>query len=699
MNIKKYIMQGLLPLLAAGFICTSVISCSEEEVPNNMAPTLNVSAVSNALRTSAILSGSISGQTSQIKDFGFEYSTSQDFPSDKTSKISMSEEGATSSLSTQVKNLTPNERYYYRMYATTGVTNIYSAVQDFRTTNMSAAQMSAMTVDSIGENYARFSFTIEDIGNEVLIECGVSYKKSDSKAFIPVAIDNPTSGTQCVVEITDLDPDTDYNFRPYAKNAADREATTGSIEGFGTTITQKTAALLSASVETGVVDEGDIKITSVRMTGTIQSAVGSNGVINECGFVYSLTNSLPTYNSDSKIINDATGINVTTKPYTYSGDITGLSQSTHCYVRAYARNTVTGEERIAYGTVREITTAQLKKPVVEINSEGITTTATTIKVSATITNYDANALVEKGIIWSKTQGDLSLADAKTAKTYQVVTTGENQIVATIEGLDINTSYFIRAYAVYKSGEIMETGYTSSSNQTRTDGFILPNIDLETNQDQVEFGSIELVGKISSSGNTTITERGFVVSSISSEPTLENYEKTAKSNESFTSTITGLKPQTWYYARAYVKCELAGRKETTYGGWGSFYTYDFDRPSFSSMEYVETTASSVTIKNNVTPGKDGTIVARGFCVRVDDEKHLAPTVDDIKVEEAVTDATTGNTYTLTLSNLVSGITYYVQPYVIVQIGSEKHVCYRHSIEAFVTKRIPGQDDNVSPDKKD
>lgn len=683
MKIKNYIIQGLFPLFAAGmFIVPVLSSCEEDDAPANTAPTLTVQEVTNALRTSATLTGSISGETSLLKEYGFDYSTSQDFPSDRTTRVSRTNSGDLSFLSVQVKDLTPNERYYYRLYASTGVSTgactVYSDTQDFRTANMSAPQISDLTVDSIGEQYARLIFQVEDYGNEVLIECGVSYKKSDSKTFIPVASEEITTDDRYVIEITDLEADTQYDFRPYAKNAQDKDATTGSIEGYGNILTQKTGALLSASVETGTIDEGDISITSVKVAGTILSAVGSNGAIDECGFVYSQTNPLPTYNSDSRLVHQAENINVSGSRYTYTEEITDLLQKTLYYVRAYAKNTVDGEERISYGTTREITTNQLNTPILEFVRKGdggfdFTSTATSLTVKATITNYDANALIEKGVIWSRSNGALSLEEAKAAGTYQAVTTGENAIVATISGLEMASGYYVRAYAVYKSGDLTETGY-SDYTHISTEGFNLPSLELEINNEKVTYNSVELTGKIPYPGNANITERGFVLSHNLSEVTLENCDKSVKADKNFIATITGLTYQKNYYVRAYVKCELGGRAETVYSGWNNFQTRDIDRPTFDAFE-SSATLSSLNLTVTIEPGKQGTIVKRGFCAVLNENNAPEPTINDaLKTEEAVT-AASDKTYKAELKGLLFGTGYRVRAYAVVRLeDGEQLVCY-------------------------
>lgn len=676
MKIKNYIIQGLFPLFAAGmFIAPLLSSCEEDDAPTNTAPTLTVQEVANALRTSATLTGTISGETSLLKEYGFDYSTSQDFPSDRTTRVPMTDSGNPSSLSVQVKDLTPNERYYYRLYASTGASTVYSDTQDFRTANMSAPQISDLTVDSIGEQYARFIFQVEDYGNEVLIECGVSYKKSDSKTFIPIASEEITTDDRYVIEITDLEADTQYDFRPYAKNAQDKDATTGSIEGYGNILTQKTEAMLSASVETGAIDEGDISITSVKVAGTILSAVGSNGAIDECGFVYSRTNPLPTYNSDNRLVHQEEDINVSRDEYTYTEEITDLLQNTLYYVRAYAKSTVDGKERISYGTAYEFTTKQLNTPVLEFiykgdNSLDYTRTATSLTVKATITNYDANALIEKGVIWSRSIGELSLEDAKTAGTYQAVTTGENAIVATIKDLEMDCTYYIRAYAVYKSGDLTEIGYAQSV-VLRTDGFNLPSLEAEANTQKLTYNSIELIGKIPNPGNANITERGFVLSSKNSEVTLENCEKSVKAEKDFIVTMTGLKYQTEYYVRAYAKCTLGGRTETAYSGWISFRSQDCPGVEFSYGE-CSATATTLNIKATISNYNANTLVEKGVI--------WSKTQSDL----SLADAKKANTYkavtggesqiAATIEGLELGNSYYVRAYIVYKSGDATETGY-------------------------
>ena len=147
----------------------TVMACTEEE-PVNMPPSLKLYDVTNVMRTSATFSGSISGNLNHIKAYGFQYSLSEEFSSSMTKEIQVDENPSTGVIEQKITGLEGGERYYYRMYASTGASKVYSAPDFFQTERSSAPIMSALVVDSIGENMARFKCTIEDIGDEYLID-------------------------------------------------------------------------------------------------------------------------------------------------------------------------------------------------------------------------------------------------------------------------------------------------------------------------------------------------------------------------------------------------------------------------------------------------------------------------------------------------------------------------------------------------
>ena len=471
---------GVIALLLSTFI-----ACSEEE-PINMAPTFNLNEVSNIMRTSVTFSGNISGDVSIITEYGFQYSLTEDFSSNLTWEEKVGDTPTSGLCQATIKGLDANERYYYRMYASTGASKVYSNFEYFQTIASSAPMLSSLIVDSIGENMVRLKCSIEDVGDEYLLEYGVGYKKLSEKTYVPVASDSVISQTNngtvetFYVEISGLDPATRYSFRPYAKNSADSNGDTGTREGYGSIEEFETDNQLSAVVSTSEIMEGNIGMNSVTISGRVISAIGSNGVVDECGFCWSLTNSTPSI-ADNYIKSGTPKIG----DY-FTGTIENLQPSTTYYVRAYAKNTVNGSERIGYGEVYEVMTDDILTPKIkwftqetEWGTEDFhEVTPTTIRVKAIIENYDKAALVEKGLIWDRVNGQLSIEEARQNNTYlkMDLDKGENTIDGTIENLEIGTGYYIRAYAIYQAAGLEEVGYSEWSRCVWTENYQSPRLD-------------------------------------------------------------------------------------------------------------------------------------------------------------------------------------------------------------------------------
>ena len=676
------INKNIFSIGAFALLLGTAIACSEEE-PVNMPPSFKLYDVTNVMRTSATFSGSISGNLNHIKAFGFQYSQSEEFSSSLTKEIQVGEQPSTGVIEQKVTGLEGGEQYYYRMYASTGASKVYSSSEFFQTERSSAPTMSALIVDSIGENMARFKCTIEEIGDEYLIECGVSYKESGSNTWIPFASDSIVPGTTNTffVEITGLEAATKYSFRPYAKNSADKTGEeTGTREGYGAIEEHTTANQLSAVVETVEPVEGKIGMNSVEMSGRVTSAIGSNGVVDEVGFCYSSTNRTPIV-TDSYVVGTFTKLN----EY-FTTSVSDLNTGTTYYVRAYAKNTVNGQERIGYGKVFEITTTNIATPNVEWIPEGHdevngydyytdNSTATTIIVKAKITNYDKGALVEKGFIWDKSRGEITLEEAKKNKTFLSLDLeiGENILNGTITGLEIGQSYYIRPYAVYKVSGFEEIGYASWSRSIRTKDFEYPSLDnVEVPDADITRKSAKLIGKISSNGNGEISERGFCMSYVTTtyEPTLANSDFIFKSDETFTNIVTDLKSNTEYAVRSYVISKLEAKVDTTYSDWRTcFWTKDIVRPTFNNVVVNDSTITfnSFALSTKLVDKGDGELIEKGFC--------WTEGWNDLTLETALgCQKVEGDDFVATLTGLKPETDYSFKAYAKVKVDDVEYVYY-------------------------
>ena len=617
-NFKYICSVGAFALLlGAGIACT-------EEEPIYVPPTFKLSEVSDIMRTTARFSGSISGDVSKVREYGFEYSTTEEFTSSTTQKVIVGDSAVSSSYDAIVRNLEANERYYYRMFASTGASKVYSQAEYFQTAASSAPLLTSFVVDSIGENLARFKCTIEDVGDEYLIEYGVGYKTQTDKAYIPIPSDSIIPGTNNTyfVEINGLEPATKYSFRPYAKNSADAFGATGSREGYGEVLDSQTESLLSADVTTSEIMDGHIGINSIEVSGTFNGAAGSNDIINSCGFCWSENNMTPV------ITDDTLKLDPVRVGETFYATIKNLKPKTLYYVRAYASNTVNGVERFGYGDIYEVTTGGLKTPILEFEREEheegwwsilYETTATSIHIKATITNYDANALVEKGLIWDEVDGSITLDKAKENKTFLSLDTktGGKTIDGTIQNLKMDTRYYVRGYAVYRAEGIEVIGYTGEQN-IHTNNFEAPNLETTEIKD-ITRNSATLVGGMSNKGNGEITEKGFVAikRNVTYQPKLtdEGAIIIKSDDDTFTEELKNLEYQTRYAVRTYAIAKLEERIDTVYAWYNEFSTLSLGTPQFRDIEITQS-SDTLTLSSGLDETGDGKILERGFYWRVD-----------------------------------------------------------------------------------
>ena len=666
------------------------ISCTEEE-PINLPPSFKLTGVSDIMRTTATFAGTVSGDVSSIKSYGFEYSTSENFPGDQTWTLEMNGTPSSSVIATAT-GLEANERYYYRLFATTGASKVFSSAEYFQTLSSSAPLLSALEVDSIGENIARFRCTVEDIGDEYLLEYGVSYKKVSDQAYVPVPSDSIVAGTSNTyfVEIIDLDPATKYMFRPYAKNSADATGETGAREGYGSVIEEKTQDQKSAVVTTSEIVSGNIGINSVTVSGMVKSANASNGKIDAYGFCWSDKNNTPVITDDHMEIDTPVELG----KY-FTATITDLEPNSIYYVRAYAKNTVDGEERYGYGEVYEITTGTLVTPKIEIDMENdgqgnyfntYEITSSSIHYMATITNYDEAALVAKGLIWSNSDPNITLDKAKERGTVLSldINEGGRHIDGSINDLESNTHYFLYAYAVYEAAGIEKIGYSEQLSFS-TKAINLPSSSGWGSYTDGE-GYYVFTSGLSNYGDGEITEIGYIWRKYNEEDdsqlTIENCDgqKAIKVDNysDFAITIKEFKPNSVYDFYIYVKSMIEGKEYISYLCPSKFTTGDPKTPSLDYIQLESNSLTSVTVSCSVNGAGEGEIVERGFVWLLDpfDGYWKNPTIEDCTSYKAANDGT-DEKFLLEITGLNINTQYYFRAYAKMKYDDKEYISYSNS----------------------
>mgnify|MGYP001488059388 CR=1 FL=1 len=157
------------------------------------------------------------------------------------------------------------------------------------------------------------------------------------------------------------------------------------------------------------------------------------------------------------------------------------------------------------------------------------------------------------------------------------------------------------------------------------------------------------GEASSAQDDKTTMIGFCWNT-SENPTTSN-SKTAWNgyNNRFSEYLTGLKPNTVYYVRAYAT-NSAG---TGYGENKSFKTLDVSTPSVSTGDITDITATTATVSGDVTADGGASITERGICWSTSED----PTISDFKT----TSGTGKGSFTGHLTDLTPYTGYYVRAY--------------------------------------
>jgi hypothetical protein len=660
------------PLLAfALFAAITIPACTDYAPGDDLAaPEMIADGANNVARTTCTVAGKFSGNLSKISEYGVKYSTSYNFPTDATSTVTFSGQPS-ASVSAELESLSPNTHYYYCWYATTGRTLVTSEYGEFTTTSTSKPGFTEITVDSISENYARLHCRIIEIGDQYLVEQGISYRiKSNATAsFIPVVSSSINSDREYVVELNDLSAATTYEIRPYAKNSSDSEGASGMLEGYGDTQTFTTDDRVSPEVET--YDVTDVSMNSARVIANVTAAEGSYGVITERGFCYSTSSKTPTIYDKTVVVPGLTLNEV------YETTLTGLDQLTTYYVRPYAKCMVDWKERVGYGTTLEFTTSRISAPQVSFTSQDdATVTISTITLQAEIENYYSNILLERGFIWSTDDRNISIDNAKSKGNYITVSTTDKVFSGTITNLEPSTYYYIRAYAIYDySGETLSgTSDVVSISTNDISGGVFKDINCIAKSST----SLTVETGLSDMGEGVFVEKGFCWKDAGrGVPTINNCDGSiivnCSDNYTYSTVIRGLEQGTTYNVRGYMKSTYNSQTFVVYSDALTCATNELVPAQLTSVTVSLAEETNFNVSGGVTDLGNGELLEKGFCWKV----GQSPTLDNSDGYLAVNSGS-NEYFTTTISNLHYNSTYYVCAYVKTQIGEETMVSYSNAI---------------------
>ncbi|GBC61093.1 hypothetical protein DENIS_2053 [Desulfonema ishimotonii] len=196
---------------------------------------------------------------------------------------------------------------------------------------------------------------------------------------------------------------------------------------------------------------------------------------------------------------------------------------------------------------------------------------------------------------------------------------------------------------------------------------------------VTSGSAVLGGNVTDQGGSAVTERG-VCWGTSSDPTIANSKKAMGSGiGTFSDTITGLKPNTSYYVRAYAT-NSAG---TAYGDNVTLKSKTV-MPTVVTGAISDVTITSATGCGSVTIREGYGIECKGICWNTSSPAHVSLSPHTEQGDEL-------GDFVSAVTGLQPDTTYYVRAYAQYRSGSATYTFYGKT-ESFTTppeeEALPG-----------
>ena len=538
-------------------------------------------------------------------------------------------------------NLLPNTTYYIRAFAISTAGTAYGHVTNFTTLPLSLPILITDTLSNISNQSAFAKATITDDGGSAITERGFCVSTSSMPTVNDTKIQVNASSLSYNSTITSLLTNTIYYIRAYAVNA---QGTNYGNQQLFTTISLPLPTITTTA-------STNIEYTTVSVGGQITSDGGT--AVTQRGICYS-TNPNPSINEMN--------INVGAGMGTYTVTINNLIPNTTYYAKAYA-SSLAGT---AYGNEISFTTLALTIPqIATFNIAGIG--GTSANSGGNVTNSGGSIVTARGLCWS-TNANPTISDSLSLNG-----SGLGTFTTVLNGLTMNTTYYVRAYATNAQG----TGYGNELSFTSLSQLITqPTIPiLGSSLVSKTSNSYHGGGFISSDGGAQILQQGICWNSTGNPSMQDSVIYSDTLGLGYFNVAFNL-PNTCnvtYYFRAFAINSVGiGYGQQTSVSSGLV-------PTFGELTVSNQTSNhglvNATISIEILSDGGCGILERGFCWAV------TPNPSFNQFHKIL-----GNglgIYSGVLDSLISNITYYVRPYVKTINGT-----YFGNQSSFVTNGING-----------
>ncbi|MEN6327025.1 MAG: stalk domain-containing protein [Syntrophomonas sp.] len=343
---RKTYVFGLILLFAFAFLIPGIYQPPQASARSGDNPEVTTKSASEIAKDSAKLKAEIdSVGDSDIEEYGFYYGTDED---DINEKINVGDDELDEGdeFDYDLNDLDSDTKYYFRAYAKNDDGTGYGDVKSFTTyedddEDEDEPEVTTKNATDIEEDSARLNAEIDSIGASDIEEYGFCYGKTQScSEEVEAGDDELDEGDEFDCDLDDLDEDTKYYFKAYAKN--DNGTAYGKLKSFktGSDDDDEDEDDDSLSVTTKEPSPGTDFAT---LYGVMTCDGGSD--IRSYGFYYG-TKNIP----ETKVEMGASDID---ENKTFSYKLTGLKSGTTYYVEAYATN----KDKTVYGSILDFKTS------------------------------------------------------------------------------------------------------------------------------------------------------------------------------------------------------------------------------------------------------------------------------------------------------------------------------------------------------
>ena len=508
--------------------------------------TVKTSLVTSITSTTAVVGGDVTADGgTEVTAKGVCWSASQE----PTIEGEHTENGAgTGEFTAELSGLEQNTTYYVRAYATNKEGTAYGEEVSFTTLQENVVvkpMVTTLEIAGLSQTTAVAGGNVTSDGGAEVTARGVCWSTSQEPT---VEGEHTTDGAgtgEYQSNLSGLTANTTYYVRAYATNS---EGTAYGEEISFTTLEEH--IVVEPTVVTVSVSE--VTETTAVTGGNVTSDGG--GEVSARGVCWS-TSQEPTVEGSHTTDGTGTG--------EFVSNLTDLNDNTTYYVRAYATN----EQGTSYGEQMSFTTVKhIDLP--EVTTVEPTEIATTsAKTGGNVTSDGGGDVTAKGVCWSTSQNP-TLSDS-----FSTDGIGLGEYLSIINGLTINTTYYVRAYATNEAG----TAYGEEFSFTTLCD--LPTV-ITTAITNVEITTAKGGGNVTADGGAEVTARGLCWATHL-EPTIEDsFLVEGAGLGEFTCDITGLNENTRYYVRAYATNSVG----TAYGSVTTLKTADDG--TIAGIEYVD-----------------------------------------------------------------------------------------------------------------